>query len=313
MKKLLCLALIFGNTLFAQQYLDLITLSGRYALPQAYNTPPANYTGPAIENKKATESGGMINLKLPIKFSDNTIWYNNLTYTYSTVANGVSFPEYMVTNVSLNAFILQTGLIQRIDEKRAIQLLYVPRFMTDFLGSSNQDWQHGAIAMYEYRWSPTFMMRFGVMYNQELAGPLLVPLFDVNWQINDRWSVAGLFPIYLKVNYKVNERFTAGISHFGLITSYALHNEAYNGDYMERTSIDLCLFGRYNIGGNWFLEGRLGYALGRNYEQYNADQKIDMRISIIKIGDNRGEPVNVTFSDGPIADLRLVYSIPLPQ
>ena len=49
----------------------------------------------------------------------------------------------------------------------------------------------------------------------------------------------------------------------------------YLGDYMERTSIDLGLFGRWKMFGNWHLEGRIGYALGRNYEQYAADEKID--------------------------------------
>jgi hypothetical protein len=98
-----------------------------------------------------------------------------------------------------------------------------------------------------------------------------------------------------------------------LITSYALHGPDYAGDYMERTSIDICGFSRYKLAGNWFLEGRLGYALGRNYEQYHADQKIDFRLSIIKFGDTRGEPQNVTFSDGPIAELRLVYALPLPK
>jgi len=305
--------LIAAQGAMAQNTIDLFTVSGRYGIHQPYNPPPANYVGEDLTKHKAQESALFINLKAPIKFNDKTIWFNNLTYTYSHVNNGLSLPDFMATNVGLNAFIFQTGIIQRLSKNNALQLLYVPRYMTDFLGKNGNEWQHGAIAMFEHRWNPNFMMRFGVMYNQEKSGPLLVPLFDINWQINNRWSVAGLFPIYLKINYKVSERFTAGLSHFGLITSYELHGEGYAGDYMERTSIDLCLFGRYNVAGNWYLEGRLGYALGRNYEQYHSDQQIDMRISIIKIGDNRGEPVNVTFQDGPIAELRLVYSIPIPQ
>ena len=82
---------------------------------------------------------------------------------------------------------------------------------------------------------------------------------------------------------------------------------------MERTSIDLSLFARYNLFGNVFAEGRLGYALDRNYEQYGEDENIDLRISIFRIGDNRGEPLNATFTDGLIASLRLVYSLPLPE
>ena len=314
MKKLFSIAFaVITLSANGQSTIDLLTLSGRYGMPSSYNPTPPDYTGTPIDGEKATETGVFINAKAPIKFSEKTIWFNNLSYTASHVQNNLELPATMQNPINLHGFILQTGLVQRIDDKRAFQLLYVPRYMTDDIGESEGAWQHGAIALYEYRWNSNFMMRFGAMYNQEKAGPLLVPLFDVNWQISDKWSVFGLFPIYLKVNYQATERLGVGLSHFGLITSYELHNEAYTGDYMERTSIDLCGFARWNMVGNWYLEGRLGYALGRNYEQYEADQKIDFRLSILKFGDNRTEPVNVTFQDGPIAELRLVYALPLPK
>ena len=288
----------------AQNSIDLLTISGRYGFPTAYDSP--------YQNEKANESAMLVNLKAPIVFNEGkTIWFNNLTYNYSLVTNNLMLGQDVMNPVGIHGFILQTGLVQRIDEKRAIQLLYVPRFMTDFQGSSSQSWQHGAIALFENRWNDNFMMRFGFMYNQELGGALLVPLFDVNWQMSEKWSMAGLFPIYLKINYQASDRWIVGFSHFGLITSYALHGEGYAGDYMERTSIDLTLFGRYKLVGNWHLEGRVGFALGRTYAQYAADDKVDFRLSIIKFGDNRPDPKNILFKDGPIADLRLVYSIPL--
>ena len=300
----LCLATVLFTQ--AQNSIDLLTISGRYGFPQAYDAP--------FQNEKATETGAMINLKIPIKLSEKSIWFSNFTYTnYSVNKNfAVASEDAVMKPIGLNAFILQTGLVQRIDENRAFQLLFVPRFMTDFVAPTGKSWQFGGIALYEQTFNQNLTMRFGAMYNQELAGPFVVPLIDINWKISSRWSITGLAPIYLKVNYKVSERFVCGFSHFGLVTSYYLTDPNYLGDYMERTSIDLGLFGRWKMLGNWHLEGRIGYALGRNYEQYAADEKIDFRISIIKIGDHRGPPKNVAFGDGPIASLRLVYSLPLP-
>jgi hypothetical protein len=80
---------------------------------------------------------------------------------------------------------------------------------------------------------------------------------------------------------------------------------------MERTSIDLTLFGRWKMLGNLYLEGRAGYALGRNYAQYNESEKIDLRLSILRFDDRRGDPVNTLFRDGPIAELRLVFNLPI--
>ncbi len=287
---------------FAQQSIDLFTLSGRYALPQDYNPKLAN---------KATETGMLLNAKLPVVFSKKTIWYNNFTYTYAGVQNQLDLAPTLMNPIKLNAFILQTGLVQRIDDKNAFQLLFVPRFMTDFVAPTAKSWQFGAIGLFEHKYSEKLTLRYGAIYNQELGGPLLVPLVDINWQINAKWSIVGLFPIYLKANYHINEKLTVGFSHFGLITSYYLTDPNYLGDYMERTSIDLTLFCRRKLVGNLFIEGRVGMALSRAYEQYHADQKVDFRISIIKIGDNRGAPLNPVFNDGLIANLRLVYNLPL--
>jgi hypothetical protein len=60
------------------------------------------------------------------------------------------------------------------------------------------------------------------------------------------------------------------------------------------------------------MEARFGYALGREYAQYETDQQADFRISILKFGDDRIQK-NVTFDPCPIMNLRLVYNLPLSQ
>lgn len=299
-----CITFLFaicGATAFAQESIDLISVSGRYAVPTAYHDIPG----------QATESGMMTNIKLPLEFSEKSIWFSNMTYTYSQVDHRPAAEGVDILETALHGFILQTGLVQRLDEKRAFQLLFVPRYMSDMQTPGADAWQFGAIGLYEHRFNEKLRLRFGAMYNQEMSGPLLVPLIDVLWQMSDRWSITGLLPIYGKVKYQASERFSAGLAYFGLITSYAL-SEPFAGDtYMERTSIDFSLFGRWKAMGNIHLEGRVGYAIDRNYEQYYNSENIDLRVSILKIGDNRGEPLNVSFRDGPMAELRLVYNLPL--
>ena len=304
MKPLVFFLLILSSLeVFAQERLDLFTVSTRWGQPRPYD----DFDG------EAQETGLLINAKLPIVLSENTIWYNNVTYTRSNVSQGFETPEITSPDLQLHAFIMQTGLVQKLGNDRAIQLLFVPRHMSDLENPGSGAWQFGAIGLYEKRYSEKLRMRYGLMYNQELSGPLLVPLVDVLWKFKPKWSLTGLFPIYGKLNYHASGRFTAGISHFGLITSFDLGEAAAVGTYMERTSIDLSLFGRYQVYGNFFLEGRLGYALDRNYEQYPEDEKIDLRVSIFRFGDNRNNPLNATFADGLIASLRLVYSIEIPE
>jgi hypothetical protein len=288
--------------LHAQPSIDLFTLSGVYAIPASYQNPL---------NGKATESGTLINLKVPIKCSEKTVWFSDFTYTlYSIKTDLDPEPVDMLTSMKLHAFILQTGISQKLDDRNGFQLLLVPRYTTDFEGSDKKNWQLGAIGLYEHRVSQRLLMRFGALYNGELFGSLIVPLVYMDWQLNDRWSIIGLLPINLKVNYKINDRLLTGFSHFGFITTYRINQEEFKSDYVERNSIDETLFLRWKMMGNLHLETRVGYSLSREYGQYAEDQKMDLRISLISIGDDRIQK-NVNFNSGPLISFRLVYSLPL--
>lgn len=287
---------------FAQQSIDLLTLSGQYSPPASFEEMPGN----------ASETTGLINLKLPVVFKNNkSIWYSDLTYTYSQVTGISSFSDSVAHPIQLHGFILQTGLVQKLDETRAVQILFAPRFMSDMKNVDSRSFQLGAVALFEKQFSKKLLMRFGAMYNQDLFGPILVPLIYLDWKVGQtKWTISGLVPIYAKISYRFNDRFAAGVSQFGLVTSYALGDEAYHGDYMERKSIDLTAFGRYRLAGNLHLEARLGYALSRDYAQYRNNDKMDFRITVISIGDDRLRR-NYRFEDGIIANLRLVYNLPL--
>jgi hypothetical protein len=120
----------------------------------------------------------------------------------------------------------------------------------------------------------------------------------------------GLFPVYGKLKYQVNESLDLGWSHFGLLTTYRLGGEAFQGDYIDRRSIDETFYARYQLFGDLFLEARVGYSFGRSYTQYAADQKVDFTLPLIGIGDDR-EPKSASIQSGFIANLRLVYAIQL--
>ena len=296
------LLILFGSiSSRAQETLDVFTLSGRYGFPQPYDS---------IYKSKATEYGAMASLVAPIKMNEKSIWYNSLNYFYFHVDNEEETSPDIMNPIDLHGIILRTGLYQKFSRDRAVQIFFAPRFMSDFKNMNSDHFQLGALFLYEKKFREGLKMGFGMMYNQEFSGPNLVPLVNLNWKISERWSITGLFPIYGKINYKINEKFTTGLSHFGLVTTYRLGDEAYEGDYMERKSIDESLFARYQLFGNIFLEGRLGYALGRSYFQYEADQKVDLMIPLITFGDNR-VPKNVSFHDGFIASLRFVYNVPI--
>ena len=289
----------------AQDNIDLVTISGRYGFPQSYKE---------TYQSKATEVAGLFNLKAPIPLNkaQTTIWYNDFLYSPANVFNDENMPADIANPIVIHGFILQTGIVKKFDNGTAIQLLFAPRFMTDFEDINSKNWQFGGIALYEKRYHEKLMMRFGLLYNQEKFGLILTPLVHIDWKVAPKWSIIGMLPIYLKVIYHVNDNLNMGFSHFGLTTTYRLGNPAYVDDYIERSSIDEALFIRQRIIGNIHIEGRFGYALSRKFDQYTEDQKIDLKIVIINFGDDR-QLKNTRIKDGLFASIRLVYNLPLTE
>lgn len=305
--------LLLSQVIASQSHLELMTLSGTYGFPTYYESP--------YQDQKARPRGFLVNIKAPVPFSDYNVWFNQITYTSFNIENEIPMPPGIANPIRLHSFILQSGYFKKFgrslekrmfgtDVDKGLLILFAPRFMTDFRNADGKNFQFGGIILYQKVFSERLFMRFGGLYHQELGGPYLVPIVETEWLISSRWTLAGQWPISGKLKYRVNDNLSAGISHFGLITSYRLGHPDYDGDYIERTSIDLSLFARIRVVGNFHLEGRFGYALGRSYKQYAADQTVPFRITILKFGDDRVYK-NSLFDPGIVVNLRLVYDMPL--
>jgi hypothetical protein len=285
----------------SQESIDLLTVAGHYGTPSTYED--------GVEGK-ATETRAMVNLKLPIVLDSNNIWFSKVTYLNSTVQSTRSFADSIASPIRLHGIILQTGWVRKLSKQRSIQILFVPRLMGDMKNINSKNFQLGLVALYEKRFNEKLKMKFGMLYNQEMSSPFVVPLVDLDWKLSDKWSIAGLLPIYSKIKYTFSENTNAGIGHFALLTSYRLGEEAYQDDYMDKASIDIFAFLRQRISGNIHVEGRVGYSLDRTYEQYNGEDTIDFRFSLFTWGDNRVAK-NYAINDGAFVNLRLVYNLPI--
>ena len=286
----------------AQQMLDVVSLSGRYGLPQEYKE---TYTG------KATEFGSINSITAGIRLSTKNMIPISFNHFYFNVQGDPEIPGNLSNPIIINGFIFRTGWYQRFGNGNAIQLLIAPRIMSDFKNLDGNSFQMGGLLTYEKVFNDELTMSFGAMYNQELFGPYLVPLVDLHWQISSKWRIDGMLPVTARVVYSVNDNMSVGFNHFGLVTTYYLGHEAYVGDYMERQSIDLSLFLRQRLGGNFFVEGMVGQALGRSYKQYAGDQKVSFALPLVTFGDDRVVK-NETFKGGMILTLKLVYNIAVP-
>jgi len=301
----LLVIVVFGFTLQAQDRgtKDVLSLSGRYGLPQEYKD---TYEG------EATETGMLNALNAAFKLAPKTRVGINLNHFYFNVKDEAEMQAGIASPINVHGIILRAGILQEFNNGGELRLLIAPRLMSDFQNMDGNSFQIGGIASYQNDVNTKMMLGFGAIYNQELFGPYMVPLFLLEWQATDRWFIEGMIPVTLKVHYRVNEGLDVGFNHFGLVTSYALGDEDYAGDYIERQSIDLSLFARQRLYKNIFIEGMVGRTFGRSYGQYAGDQTVSFAIPLVKFGDDRTAK-NVTFKDGMIFTLKLIFNMKVPE
>ena len=297
--------LLLGISLQAQDRgtADIISLSGRYALPSEYKE---------LYDGTAKEIGALNGLTYGTKVAPNTKFVINVNHFYFNVKDEPEMPAGIASPIHVHGIILRTGIQQTLGNGGMIQMLIAPRLMSDFQNLDGNSFQMGALLSYQNDLNEHLNLGFGAMYNQEFFGPYLVPIFLLDWQVSDRWYIKGMVPVTLKVHYRVNEGLDVGFNHFGLITTYWLGDEEYAGDYMERQSIDLSLFARQRLFGNFFIEAMAGRSFGRGYKQYAGDQTVKFAIPLVAFGDERNVK-NVTFNDGMIFTVKLIFNVKVPD
>ena len=293
--------LLGTSSMYSQNSIDLFTIAGQYSAPQSYKEKAPGLASERILN---------VNLKLPIVLNEKLIWYNEYSYFNFHVSNSMNIGDAVLNSMELHANILQTGIMYKFSEKKALIALFVPRLMGDLKRIGNQSFQFGGMLMYEKKVRQGLTLRYGVSLNQELFGPQLIPLLYVDWRIKKRWSIKGLIPIYLKIGYDVNERFRLGFHQVGLITSYDITDTKFSNDYVQRESIDLSLFSNIRLFDKVHFEARFGYSLSRKYTQYEKGSKVDFALPLVRFGDDRTQK-NENFKDGAFINFRLMYRLPI--
>lgn len=296
----LVLMLVYTAAVLAQNSIDILTISTQFGTPAAYN----NHT----YSEKASESIYNVNLKLPIVFKNKNIWYNDINYFNFQFNNNNTMDAAIYNPVKVQALILQTGYIHKLDDSHALYFLFAPRLMGDFQGINGDNVQLGGIVMYEKKYSENLTMRFGAQYNQEMGGPYAIPLVYLDWKVAEKWRINGMLPIYSKINYLASEKTTLGFHFIGTLMSFKLNDAAYNTDYIERNAIDLSLFANYKITKNIHAELRGGYALDRTYEQYNTSDQWGFGTAAMAFGDDR-TLLNNEFGSFGFVYFRLAYSV----
>jgi hypothetical protein len=289
------LSILIGNSkISAQNYVDIARLY--------YNTTEQNQFDNSASSTRINEFG--IDITYPIVLNSKWIAITGVLAEQTSLRIVENEPT-----IELTSFTFRAGFIKKHSERWSGTYLIIPKLASDFSQSGSGNFQMGAVGLMKYNKNEVFNYKIGLYYNTELFGNLIVPIFGFYYGGPEKkWEANVLLPGLVDFNYRVVDWLDVGLNFTGQIRSYRLNALASNSQagYVTKTSNEICPYLKFNFNKNLILMTRVGYSVGRSYRMYDEEDKIDLGISLIKIGNNRTQ-LNSDIADGFLFQSILVY------
>ena len=238
----------------------------------------------------------LTDLAVPIKAGGNTFLlqqtvvdagipvYKNFTGPHAVlIKTGVRYEGLSLENeknIGSNAFTsLSVPLIASYSFNRKTSLTLIG------LGTVSSDWKSpigsGDIqytAGVRLGFQPSKTLRWGVTltYISNYSGKFLIPLPDVEWAINSKWSLSALVPARVSLKYKLSPVQSLGITGGYTGGMYRLNPSGQNqqSQYLNLQQYSGGLIYDLKLGERWKLNLIAGHSFEQRLETFNMDQKV---------------------------------------
>jgi hypothetical protein len=191
----------------AQPYIDIIQVRYLHGLAKSY---------PGASNPTHLWIGS----DLPIRFKNKSILLVSPTYESWELGTDGSYEALP----SVSSFALPVGYIKPIAESKwTITVLPIVRWNGEKLFGENT-FQFGGVAFAGFTTKPGKQFRAGVYLNDEFFGLFVIPLFGVDWRLDDKNYLFGMLPGRLTFEHQFGQRLYGGFSFRAPSNSYRLES-----------------------------------------------------------------------------------------
>jgi len=254
MKKFLLLIFILPFALKAQPYLDVASFYYQYS---AGDKPSSDkYHAVDIEM-------GSISLTAPLKVDSDYVILNP-TYEDLKMNYQDSFPD-----MRFHIFYLPvTWLHQWKNPNLKTAFGFVPRISSTLeTDIQTRDFQFEAYVLNILQKRKNLSLKFGIYYNTQYFRLLVIPLLGTDWKINDKWSLFGVLPGSLNLDYNFNSFFHGGFQFRSITNNY----QTYGYYYIRVNDYQLKLYTEYYITKRNVLTFHVGHTVFRKFRNAYRD------------------------------------------
>ncbi len=137
---------------------------------------------------------------------------------------------------------LPIGLqLQSKNERWKYTGVLIPKINSDFADNLDYDFQLGGIGLITRVFSQTCQVRAGLYYNTEYWGHFFMPLFGVDWKVNEKFRMYGTLPGNYRFEYRLGQRFYTGIGFRSAQRSFRIQKK-YHDDFVRVRENQLKVF-----------------------------------------------------------------------
>lgn len=259
MKKILILFFLLPCLLKAQPFIDIANINAQVF---KINYKDSLSTKSLLTNYNAT-------LFFPKKFANDNMLLFRLTGEMLEFGTKEPYTD-------LYAFSAQAGFqFVTKNKKWKAGFIAMPKLSSDLIDHfSSKDFQYGGTVLFTYVANDTTLkIKFGLYYNRECFGNFFVPLAGIDWKLNERFSIYGLLPNNMRVEYKVCKKLYAGIAYKNYQRSYRLNaywrNLNYNDDFVRVRESQAKLFFDFYAFNHAVLFADFAYTLKYSFVQHD--------------------------------------------
>jgi len=281
---------------FSQNYFEVVNL--------AYtNTPPNDFE---TSNAQTTVEEFALELNFPIVINEKSVLLTGLFANKTQVALDANMPK-----TDLNVLGLNLGINTSFNDRWSATFMVFSKLASDKIKLSNDNLQMAFLSLFTYKKRDQLQWKYGLYANTEQYGLMFVPILGLYYlSANHKFEANLNLPVLADMNYHLGHKFWLGMGFDGLGTSYNLNQQNYssNGAYAVKTSNELLGYLRYQLSTSIFIDTKVGYAIGRKYEVYDANDKINFALMNLYFGDDR-TLLNEGFKDGFLFKIELLYRL----
>lgn len=253
----------------AQNYMNILNL--RHYIQPGITMQDSSYAMTLTEIR--FESALPLELK-----SGNVFGIKPQFKSISLVGEEITLEDLKIYSIKLPVF----AFIKWGDSKWSSYFDISPKLNTDFERVTGRHFQIGAMMIHYYEQKKDFYWQFGLFYNQDTYGPFFMPLFGIDWKIDERNYVAALLPAYVIYEYRLSQKVYTGFELELSGETYRLGGSVYENSFISQLGENKLtflteprLFLDYYLTKNWVFYVKPGFRLFQKYEHYTkSDERI---------------------------------------